>query len=85
MTGRQKKVHIQACHNAASFEIRGKLRLWKWQECEIGGYRSSVDEDSNHLGHDTVTSGPLISGHRIWRQWTLPKCRWLFTNRQGSP
>jgi hypothetical protein len=85
MTGRQKKEHIQAWQNAASFDMWGNWQLWKWQECEIGGYRSGVDEDSSRLGHDTVSSGPLISGHRIWRHWALPKCRWLFTNRLGSP
>jgi hypothetical protein len=32
-----------------------------------------------------VTSGSLMSGHWILKQWALRKCRWLFTNRQGSP
>jgi hypothetical protein len=63
MTAKRKNVHIQVCHNAASFGMQGKLQLWKRQECKIGGYRRGVVEDSSRLEHDTVTSGSLMSGH----------------------
>lgn len=36
-------------------------------------------------GTCTLSSGLVMSGPRIWRQQALPKYRWLFTNRHGSP
>jgi hypothetical protein len=59
---------------AANFEMQGKLQLWKRQECKIGGYRRDVDKNSRRLEHDTVTSGPLMSGNWILKYWALWEC-----------
>jgi hypothetical protein len=62
---------------------RGELQLWKW--IMNAKWRVGVMKIKSCVWGGMIPCHLVLwsLGHRICRQWALPKYRWLFTNRAG--